>query len=425
MPVDQHDRYLYTYPTHHPIFTLAITLVVAVFAGYIMADNERLSIEVHRLAERAVPIDSTSTKPELDGQPVFVSAHAEPLAEVKDELFELQMDALALERDIQRYLWVPRWTHPLSQAWTRVTDRGRGHLQWTAVEYTAPEDQRPPHSPMIQPAVAGTTAQLGAFQVQSTVMRQIYGLPEVFDDFDESFVDHLNRDLRNTLKRIDGDAIIAGPDPGVDQELGDEKIRLRYLPPDTISVIALQQGDELVSATKHPDFGHVHGLVAQGAKSPQELRDLRLQWEQERQDPKNSSTRAVIWSFLLFMALLGGAALADDYRWAERLPGPAHQSTMLEFFWGLLFGVSLVILGYQLGHYLVGGFLGIEMTWTLSAAIFFVGSLVFGFIVDLGPRDSAPSSSDGDGSPPPLPSTADASPEPPSGGDPDLPDGHW
>ena len=364
---------------NHPVLGILIVLGFSAFGGFVSLSNDHL--EWQHMVEEAQPASPDTVDPQLDGQIVHIVGQPHPDSTLKDDVFPFKKRALAIERDVQRYLWVPSQDTPWAQGLSHFLGQDDGALQWSRKTYLlTPDETGDPDPTLISPDIQGSSATMGPYRIDASIFASAIGLPERFDEYDEAFIDEIDAETRELLKRIEGDAIIVGLNPAVDRQVGDEKVLLRYLPSQKVSMIALQSEGELITPTDHPRYDHADALVGVGEKSPDQLLESTLNALDKRGSNDSDIFFTGYLAFFALFAILVGVSLSRDYRWTQNLPRVLQIPLLSHLLLGALMGLAVLIFGFHLGRLVFHGPMATEFWLLIASAALIIGLLYFGLI---------------------------------------------
>ncbi|REJ85375.1 MAG: hypothetical protein DWQ30_02830 [Acidobacteria bacterium] len=210
--------------------------------------NEGRSVKRYRVlkegAGTVTSIDAASFSRSADGRLVHVVGEARTSETLRDETFGVEVQALALLRDVQMYQWVERsrteerkqlggsvekvTTYEYEQEWRGDAVRSSAFQQ--------PAGHQNPEFPLAASSQRAAVVEIGAYRLGDALAQQIGRAMMVPMGAEEA------ERARAALERpvaVDGGDLYAGEDPQRPR-VGDLRIGFRMVPPTEVSVIGRQ-----------------------------------------------------------------------------------------------------------------------------------------------------------------------------------------
>lgn len=231
--------------------SLIAAAVLLVLAGLGLTLGERRELSrVEGFSEgRGEVVGATvdHVAPELEGRLVHVSGQLQPVEPLRDESLGVVLPALRLHRSVEMFQWVEREEEVVAANGEKKRVKAYGK-SWASVridsrQFAEPKGhENPTELPYAERDVAAERGQLGAYTVPKEAILALSNFAPL--PADQEMIDRAPRDVRSRLKVFAG-ALYLGADPN-QPAIGDCRIGLQVVHPETVTLVARQSGSELL-----------------------------------------------------------------------------------------------------------------------------------------------------------------------------------
>lgn len=240
---------------------LVIGLVLLVLAFPLLWWNEGQAVDRYKALDEGVgavvSISSDAVDPAREGALIHLSGIAGTDEILRDPVFGVSVNALALRRRAEMFQWTEtsrtQTKKNLGGAKTTKKEYSYGK-EWVGrhVDSASFHDPQAPRNPETMAYGDGSwtadDVRIGAFRLSESMTAKVQGREPVA--VDDAIVQHLRTVLPETVHGHDG-GLFLGRDPA-SPEVGDMRIRFRRVPSSEVSVIARQAGDQIATyQTRH------------------------------------------------------------------------------------------------------------------------------------------------------------------------------
>ncbi len=220
-----------------------VGLILFILSFPLLWWNEGIAVDdyltIGDLEDRTVTTSADKVNPDLDGQPVHVIAKAETDQVFRDETFGVEANALRMERQVEMYQWEENRPSKSEKEEGKKTTYQK---TWSdapidSAEFETVEGHENPPMPYERQDWIVEEATFGA-----------YTLPKAFIQRLDAFEPVNLADIASLLpdaKLIGNGGLYLGDDPSSPQ-IGDVRIRFRFVLPQEASLIAQQEGSSFV-----------------------------------------------------------------------------------------------------------------------------------------------------------------------------------
>jgi hypothetical protein len=254
-----------------------VGIVLAIVAVPLLFWNEGRAVKRARtLAEGAgtvVSVPADAVDPGRDGKLVHTSGQATTDEVLRDPMFGIGENALALERQVEMFQWVQdeqREERKKLGGGTETVTTYTYHTGWKdapidSASFEETSGHENPSFPFEGESWRATDVRMGAFHLAPELAADLNKQEPV--PVGEARLEGVSADLQGKLQLADG-AFYMGEAPASPQ-VGDVRVRFAAVRPAGASVVAAQRGDRL--EPYHAEAGGDIALVDYGSKSAAEM----------------------------------------------------------------------------------------------------------------------------------------------------------
>jgi hypothetical protein len=234
----------------HPYVKFVLGFFIGCGAVFLLFWNEGRAVKtaksLHEGENIVISVSAETAESANDGKLVHVMGQAyTPLETVQDpELMLSFTDVLRLKREVEMYQW-DRSSSSDKGKTTTYTYKQVWEDRWIDPKNFPAEYTNPPFL-VDKKTITADVIKVGVFEITHDLSRQIKPTQRLL--LSEAHIEQLPASVREKAMLVQGGLYVAYqgiPDPAA-PEIGDMKIRFYAAKPTVVSVIAKQQGDQLV-----------------------------------------------------------------------------------------------------------------------------------------------------------------------------------